>query len=447
MGPPKSSCFGGTRAAIRKRNEATREGLANEWRTVQNRQRIGESQPLAALLPRRSEQEELAVDEMDANDMRMAEVVSRERHVKRMAALRREQEAIQGETAKLRALLTSVQQAAAHDMRVLASTLASTLHKPPVRGVAAAAAAAAAEERRAAALAAKHALTEQLQQQANEMEALVARAAAQAARAQRVAAAATMRRAQLLRGARLHRWDETTRTLCPCDLALVADGRCLQATDADPLRTGPPLLVPLSRLRRPALTARTRDFRAGGGLPLHQPWLYFTVRWATAAPPSAEYRGASAMGVVVHTSNGALMGVHTSNGAVMGVHTSNGAGSAAPLHAHFCAATRSEAAGWLLGLYELVCEHELMRECEVAEAVDDGDTYRPSSFELIEDVDVKGGAVAAKMSAGSLLWQQVGLRLEEEARLMGKRPQEVLAAAIRKTVADRAQVMLAAAVT
>ena len=124
MGPPKSSCFGGTRAAIRKRNEATREGLANEWRTVQNRQRIGESQPLAALLPRRSEQEELAVDEMDANDMRMAEVVSRERHVKRMAALRREQEAIQGETAKLRALLTSVQQAAAHDMRVLASTLA-----------------------------------------------------------------------------------------------------------------------------------------------------------------------------------------------------------------------------------------------------------------------------------------------------------------------------------
>lgn len=428
MGLPKPSSFGGARATIRKRNEATREGLATEWHTVQNRQRIGESQPLAALLPRRSEQEELAVDEMDAKDMRMAEVVSRERHVKHMAALRHEREAIQGETAKLRALLTSVQLAAAHDMRVLASTLASTLHKPPVRGAAAAAAAAAAEERRAATLSAKHALTEQLQRQANEMEALVARAAAQAARAQRAAAAAAMRRAQLLRGARLHRWDETTRTLCPCDLALVADGRCLQATDADPLRTGPPLLVPLSRLRRPALTARTRDFRAGGGgLPLHQPWLYFTVRWATAAPPSAEYRGASAMGVVVHTSTGA--------------------GSAAPLHAHFCAATRAEAACWLLGLHEVVCGHELMREREVAEAVDDDDSYRPSSLELIDDVDVKGGAVAAKMSAGSLLWQQVGLRLEEEARLTGKRPQEVLAAAIRMTVADRAQVARAAAVT
>jgi hypothetical protein len=115
MGLPKPSSFGGARAAIRKRNEATREGLATEWHTVQNRQRIGESQPLAALLPRRSEQEELAVDEMDAKDMRMAEVVSRERHVKHMAALRHEREAIQGETAKLRALLEILANAAEFD--------------------------------------------------------------------------------------------------------------------------------------------------------------------------------------------------------------------------------------------------------------------------------------------------------------------------------------------
>ena len=384
---------------------------------------------------------------MDAADIRVAEVASRERHAMRMASLRHEREAVQSESASLRALLTDVQRTAAADVRALSSKFRAMPPHAATGSAASAAAAADADERRVATLAAKRGLTEELERQAFEMEALVAHEVGRTALAERTAAAAASRRQRLASVSRLHRWDESTRSLCACELVLVADGRCLQTTDSDPTRVHPPLLVPTSRLLRPVLTARTRAFaECRSATPAHS-WLYVTVRWW--APAEAPHdRGAGAWGVAAR------------------VPTVAAPPATARRRAHFCCATRSEAAGLLLALSELVRARE-----EADDAAREGRQAKQKNHEQREaralaaasrgrsrgaapttamDAEVgtsaaaeavAGTAAAETSSLGSVLWQQVGLRLHEEARDAGKRPQQVLAEVVRMAAADRKDAM------
>ena len=75
----------------------------------------------------------------------------------------------------------------------------------------------------------------------------------------------------------LQRWEEHTRTLRPCAAALVASGRCFQASTDDAL----PLLLPLNRVASIGPSVAEGAF-ARGVTPTCS-WLYFTVRWSRAA--------------------------------------------------------------------------------------------------------------------------------------------------------------------
>ena len=332
----------------------------------------------AELLPATEQQE------MDVSQWRKEEAAKLSSHAARLAALQQELVDEEASANRLAATLTELQFSAASDTRQLANVLRAHPHPPAAQTTAAG------DNSRLmqSMLDAKRTLAAQLEAQAEQAEALVSRAAAQRAALANRAAAVDQRRDLLLRGASLRRWDERTRTLKPCTIGLVADGRCFQVIDDEPGTAEPtlltPLLMPLHRIESVAPSVATSIF-ARGLVPTCS-WLYFTVRWHRHDDPYGGLAtGAGPSSVVVRSPGDA------------------------PQAAHFACDARAECTAWILGLLEASAE---------ARRQQGGDALTPS------------------LSLGAIVWLQMRAMLEERARSSGQRPMRVLAAAIRSAAAD-----------
>ncbi len=306
---------------------------------------------------------------------RAADAIAEAEHRCALQLMREERDA---EAARAGAALTSLghaQRDAASDIRRLAEHVAS-------RGSQRASASA------VPLLATKAALLAAVEEQARRMESVddaqrrAVRTRARRAREDQAAREAVLRAAAgtaaAAGGARCFRWLEEGRLLVPCELRLSADPRGVWRLHCAHAAAGSPgdaaPAVEVALDGRCHVAPTARGGYFLGGMVPSAPWLYVTLRWA--------------------------------GGVALAAARADGDGAArrrrrrAALHLAF--SSREEAATWLVGLHAL----------------------RPA------------GARAA-WSRGRYLWLATRLMIDESARREGRRPREVLSAAVMQAIDDR----------
>ena len=195
--------------------------------------------------------DDLARKEMDEAELHGAETDARRIHALRMDEIALERTIQEEEIARLHARLSKINQDAALDTRSLASTVYLLPHLSSESG-----ASSAWQQQLEDHIAAQRAVVSQATQLAEEREVLAEAARMRAATALRTAISTASRREALMKGLALHRWDDKSRTLRPCEVAVVAEGRCFQVESERTRSSSSPTLILSSPHRTPELSTR-----------------------------------------------------------------------------------------------------------------------------------------------------------------------------------------------
>ena len=251
----------------------------------------------------------------------------------------------------------------------------------------------------------KRVLKERLARQVETTQALLEEAEEQAARAEAAARVEREREQRLARGDRMFLFEPQQRSLTPCEVQVVRSASLSGGTLRCTTRDGIVSVQLAGAAVAPAYAAPTAE------PPPAQAWLHFVVR------PDAS---ASSQRAVETAAGGAVPPVQA---------------------VHLVANRREHATTWLLGLQALArrATHQALAQQAAAQQAAAA-SEEPDRGEATEAArEAAREAHATEWRLGALLWLIARLAVGEAARKQNKSPATVLAEALRRAAADRAQ--------